>query len=153
MQVLAYDPYLEELSPVQGITHVDSLAEILAQSDIITLHIPLTAQTHHMFGSSEFTKMKNSAYLINMARGPIVNETALIEALKSRLIAGVALDVFEQEPPSEQNELFTMDNAVFSPHNAALTRESKEKMSLHAAMGVIDVLQGRRPTWPVNQLF
>ena len=96
--------------------------------------------------------MKNSAYLINMARGPIVSEVALCQALKDKMIAGAALDVFEQEPPPDNSELLSMDNVVFSPHNAALTKEALEKMSLHAALGVIDVLKGKRPTWPVNRL-
>ncbi len=75
-----------------------------------------------------------------------------VEALKNKIIAGAALDVFEHEPPPDDSELLSMDNVVFSPHNAALTKEALEKMSLHAAMGVIDILKGKIPTWPVNQL-
>ena len=153
MRILVFDPFQEKEPLAQGITKVDSLDEVLTQADIITLHLPLTNQTLHLFGRDEFKKMKNSAYLINMARGPIVSEVALCQALKDKMIAGAALDVFEQEPPPDDSELLSMDNVVFSPHNAALTKEALEKMSLHAALGVIDVLKGKRPTWPVNRLL
>jgi D-3-phosphoglycerate dehydrogenase len=152
MRVLAYDPYQEKDPSVPGIENTNSLEEVLSQADIVTLHLPLTNQTRHLFGVDEFKKMKNTAYLINMARGPVVSDAALVEALKNKIIAGAALDVFEHEPPPDDSELLSMDNVVFSPHNAALTKEALEKMSLHAAMGVIDILKGKIPTWPVNQL-
>lgn len=111
----------------------------------------LTPQTHHFIGKDEFKRMKPSAYLVNMARGPVVDEAALVQALKSRSISGAALDVFENEPPSSDNDLFTHVNVILSPHSAALTKEAKEQMSLHAVQGVVDVLEGRNPAcWPVN---
>lgn len=150
--VCVYDPYVVTENLPAKLKKVDTLDQLLACSDIVSLHLPLTEQTHHLFSEDEFGKMKRSAYFVNMARGPVVDERALIEALKSGEIAGAAVDVFEQEPPAPSNELFGLDNVILSPHNAALTKEAKELMSLHAAQGVIEVLEGKQPTWPVNNI-
>jgi len=104
-----------------------------------------------MIGKKEFEKMKKTAYLINAARGSVVNESDLIEALRSGTIAGAALDVYRKEPPEMDNPLFTMSNVLLTPHNASLTRECMVRLALHAAQGIDEVLSGRQPTWPVNK--
>ncbi len=152
VDVCVYDPYMDPDTLPEGLKKFDSLDQLLACSDIVSLHLPLTEQTHHLFREGEFRHMKRSAYFVNMARGPVVKEIDLVKALKSGEIAGAALDVFEREPPAAENELFNLDNVILSPHNAALTKEAKELMSLHAAQGVIEVLEGKQPTWPVNNI-
>ena len=104
-----------------------------------------------MVGKKEFEKMKKTAYLVNAARGSVVNESDLIEALRSGTIAGAALDVYRKEPPEMDNPLFTMSNVLLTPHNVSLTRECMVRLALHAAQGIDEVLSGRQPTWPVNK--
>ena len=96
-------------------------------------------------------KMKPSAYLINCARGELVNEADLYEVLRNKQIAGAATDVFAAEPPAADSPLFTLDNLAVTPHSAALTQESMDRMGLHAAMGIHAVLSGEKPEWCVNQ--
>jgi D-3-phosphoglycerate dehydrogenase len=95
--------------------------------------------------------MKPTAFLLNIARGGIVKESDLFEALTAKHIAGAALDVFTEEPPNPSNPLFKLDNVTVTPHNAALTRECMDRMALHAARGIHEVLSGGTPTWPVNK--
>jgi D-3-phosphoglycerate dehydrogenase len=95
--------------------------------------------------------MKPTAYFINAARGGIVCEGDLIEVLVKKRIAGAALDVFSEEPPNPSNPLFKLDNVIVTPHNASLTRECMDRMALHAAQGIHEVLSGKQPTWPVNR--
>ena len=92
--------------------------------------------------------MKPTAYLLNAARGTIVNEADLYEALHSGRIAGAGLDVYAQEPPAADNPLFTLPNITVTPHNASLTHETTDRMGLHAAQGIDEVLSGGTPTWP-----
>jgi D-3-phosphoglycerate dehydrogenase len=94
--------------------------------------------------------MKKTAFFINASRGDVVDEAALIEALRSGVIAGAAIDVFEKEPPQKDNPLLSMGNVLLTPHNASQTRECMIRMALHAAQGIDEVLTGKRPTWPVN---
>ena len=108
-------------------------------------------ETKGIVGKKEFEMMKSTAYLINAARGEVVNEADLIDALQKKTIAGAGLDVFEQEPPAKDNPLFQLDNVILTPHNAALTKECTIRMAVHAAMGIDDVLSGRTPKWLVNK--
>lgn len=127
-----------------------SLDELLSQSDIITLHVPLTEETRHMISSAEFSKMKPTAYLINTARGGVVDESALVAALKQGKIAGAALDVHENEP--EMNpELLLMENVILTPHIASATVEVREKMTSQAVEAIIKTLAGQKPENLVNQ--
>lgn len=128
----------------------DDLDEILSESDYISIHLPLNNKTRHMIGIEQLLKMKKTAYLINTSRGAIIDENALIEALQKGYIAGAALDAYEDEPPNISNPLFNMKNVLCTPHNAALTKEARDRMSIHAAQGIDEVLSGRKPTWPVN---
>lgn len=127
-----------------------SLDEIFAESDFLSLHTPLTDETLKLVNKERLSMMKPTAYLINTTRGPVVDEAALYEALKQGTIAGAALDVFEEEPASKDNPLFTLDNIIVSAHNASHTQESMDRMSLDAAIGIIEVLNGKKVTWPVN---
>lgn len=96
-------------------------------------------------------RMKKTAFLINCARGEVVKEMDLVQALKDNAIAGAGLDVLAEEPPPADHPLFALDNVVITPHSAALTVESMDRMGLHAAQGIDDVLNGRMPEWPVNK--
>jgi len=106
-----------------GATFV-SFEECLVRSDILSLHLPLTQATHHLIGRQELSRMKPAAVLINTARGPLVDEIALVEALQSRQIAGAGLDVYEAEPPPQDHPLFRLENVVLTPHIAAGTRDA-----------------------------
>lgn len=119
-----------------------SLTELLKESDFVTLHVPLTDETHHLIDSEKLGLMKKTAYLINTARGSVVDERELIEALKEKVIAGAALDVFENET-SVSPELCGLSNTILTPHMASATIEAREAMSRMAASNIIAVLEGR----------
>jgi D-3-phosphoglycerate dehydrogenase len=151
MKVIGYDPYLSAEQFPEYATPAASWEDLFASSDFVSLHMPGGAKTRGIVGRKEFALMKKTAYLINASRGDVVNEADLVEALRNGVIAGAALDVFTQEPPAKDNPLFSLDNVLLTPHNAALTREAMTRMALHAAQGIDEVLTGRRPTWPVNE--
>jgi len=121
-----------------------SLKELLAQSDFVTLHVPLNPETTHLIGREEFRMMKKTAFLINASRGPVVDERALVEALQSGIIAGAGLDVFEKEPRVSP-ELLKMENVLLVPHIGSATFETREKMSLVAVNNILAVLRGEIP--------
>ncbi|MBN1859798.1 D-glycerate dehydrogenase [Candidatus Bipolaricaulota bacterium] len=145
MHVLYYDrgrnfPAEQEL----GAVHVP-LDRLLQQSDFVCIHVPLTPSTHHMFGAPQFRRMKRTAYLINVARGPIVDEEALVEALHAGWIAGAGLDVYENEP-SVHPALIALDNrTVLLPHIGSATRETRRAMAHIAVDNVLAQLSGRQP--------
>lgn len=126
-----------------------SVDELLMQSDFVVLTVPLTPETHHLIGARELGMMKPTAYLINPARGPIVDEKALVEALKNRSIAGAGLDVFEEEPKLAPG-LAELDNVVLAPHIASATVETRTKMAIMAAENLLAVLRNQRPKHIVN---
>lgn len=123
--------------------------ELLKTSDVITLHCPYTSETHHMFSMEQFRKMKNSAYLVNAARGPIVDEAALISALKNREIFGAAIDVFEFEPKVSA-ELVTLEHVALSPHIGSSCYDVRINMSKEAISGLISCLNNIKPHNIVN---
>lgn len=149
MKVLAYDPFVK--AAPEGIKLVGSLDELLEAADFVSLHLPSTPKTRGIISKDAFERMKRGAYLINTARGEIVDEDALVEALKTRTIAGAALDVLRDEPPAADNPLFALDNVVLTPHNAALTSECLVRLATHAARSIDEVLTGKNPSWPVNR--
>lgn len=151
MNVIAYDPMADPAKIDQCIELVDDWDDVFKNSDVISLHIPSTPKTIGSVAKNEFQMMKKSAFLINCARGNVVNEADLIEALKNGEIRGAGLDVFEQEPPAEDNELFTLNNVVLMPHNSSHTEECKDRMVLHGAQEIERVLSGETPFWPVNR--
>ncbi len=139
MNVVAYDPFLnEEKAQAMGIRK-GSLDEIFSESDFITIHSPLTPETKGLINAANIAKMKNGVRIINCARGGIINETDLYEAMKSGKVAAAALDVFEKEPP-ENNPLLTLDNLICSPHLGASTEEAQENVALAVAEQIADYL-------------
>lgn len=148
MNIIAYDPFKTES---EFATMVKKPEDVYQQSDYISIHIPLTPDTKHFISNEAFHLMKPNAYLVNASRGGVVDEEALFAALKCEKIRGAAFDVFEEEPPQDDNPLFTLDNVILSPHNAALSREALVNMATHAAMGICDVLKGKQPDWIVNK--
>jgi len=127
-----------------------SLDELLVSSDVISIHTPMTTSTRHLIDRRALARMKRSAYLVNTARGPIVDEEALAWAVKERLIAGAALDVYEREP-AVFPALLELENVVLAPHLGSATRETRTAMAELAVDNVLAVLQGRTPLTPVNQ--
>lgn len=128
MTVVAYDPYVKEMAGVKLV----SLDELLAQSDYISLHLPKTKESSNMIGAEQFAKMKNGVRIVNCARGGIVNEEALYEALTSGKVAGAALDVFNEEPPTDW-KLAKLDNVIASPHIGAATKEAQARVGAEVA--------------------
>ena len=151
MTVVAYDPYVEpSVFEDLRVRRAASLDQVLQEGDVVSLHIPLTEATRHLIGAEQLAKMKPTAFLINTSRGPVVDEAALTEALRSGRIAGAALDVFHEEPPPAHHPLWELPNVVVTPHSAALTAEGAIRMATGAAQAIVDVLQGRRPEHLVN---
>lgn len=124
-----------------------TLDELLEQSDVVSLHVPLCEDTHHLIDANQLKKMKPTAYLINTSRGPVINEEALAQALKEGWLEGAALDVFENEPSVNSN-LINAKNVILTPHIASATREARIQMARMAAQNVIEVLIHKRP--PLN---
>lgn len=118
--------------------------ELIGNSDFISLHVPLTDKTFHMIDTSELNKMKNTAYIINTSRGPIINESALVSVLKNKQIAGAGLDVYENEPELKE-DLIQLKNAVLLPHIGSATLETRTKMALMAATNIIEFFKGNQP--------
>lgn len=126
-----------------------SLEKLLKEADFVSLHVPLTKNTYHMIGEDQLSLMKRTAYLINTARGPVVDEEALVKFLKEKRIAGAALDVFENEPLLTPG-LTELDNVVITPHIGSASKETREKMSVIVAENVIAALEGKIPPNCVN---
>ena len=149
MEVLVYDPFItEEIVANTGVKSV-TLKELLARSDIVTVHVPLTAETKGLISKSEISLMKHDSFIINCARGGIVDEDALCEALGSKRIAGAALDVFINEPPSNL-DLIKMDNLIVTPHLGASTQEAQVNVAVEIAHCIKDTLLGRAIRNSVN---
>jgi D-3-phosphoglycerate dehydrogenase len=150
MHVIAFDPYVSELEmSALGVEPV-SFSELLERSDYLSVHAPHNEETEHAINAEAFARMKNSAIVINTARGPIIDEKALIEALRSGQIAGAGLDVLEQEPPALDNPLLSMDNVLVTPHVASASTRMRPETRRRAAREVALVLRGRWPMSCVN---
>ncbi len=149
MQVLVHDPYLSAQRAEDLGAQVCSLEELLQQADFVTIHTALTDETRGMIGSKQLALMKPQAIIINCARGGIIDETALLDALNSGQLAGAALDVFE-DGSSPNPDLVALDNVVVTPHLGASTSEAQVSVAVDAARQVVDVLSGQPPRWPVN---
>lgn len=149
MRVIAYDPYLPEaVFQREGVKQVE-FDELVKASDYISIHTPLMPETHHLFNDGVFSRMKPSAYLVNTARGPIVDEAALANALDKKQLAGAALDVMEKEPPAG-SPLLGRDNVILTPHTSFYSEESLVELQTKAAEEVVRVLTGQKPANPVN---
>lgn len=152
MKVIGYDPYISKEQLGADIRIYRDCNEVFRNADFISLHLPCNRETKGSLGIKEFELMKGSAFFINVSRGGIVIEKDLIHALKSNIIRGAGVDVFENEPVPISNELLYMENVIATPHSAGSTQESIDEVSLHAAMGIDEVLSGKPVTWPVNKL-
>lgn len=126
------------------------LETLLKESDFVSLHVPLMDATHHLMSEKELQMMKNSAYLINTSRGPVVDEKALYEALKNNVIAGAGLDVYEEEPQMYPG-LNELDNAILLPHIGSASIQTRQKMSITAANNIVDFVEGKTPRTLVNK--
>jgi D-3-phosphoglycerate dehydrogenase len=151
MRVVGYDPHL----PPGAVTdccaeEARSLEDLLAASDAVTLHVPLTPRTRGLIGARELALMRASAILVNTSRGGVVDEAALGDALAAGRPRGAALDVFEREPVDPRHPLFALPNVLVTPHTAALTAECAARMAAGAARAIAAVLDGGRPDDVVN---
>lgn len=148
-RILAYDPYVSaEVAAQYGAEKV-TLQELLNDSDVVSLHLPYTPENHHLINEQTLAMMKDGAYLVNTARGPLVDEKALYDALNRGKLSGAALDVFEKEPISKDNPLFGLENAVYAPHVSALSFETNYNGSIICAQSIIQVAQGGKPLYPL----
>jgi len=153
MRILAYDVVKDETFAGENGIQYTSLEQVLAESDFLSIHIPLIPSTQGLIGERELKLMKRGAFLINISRGNIVDEQALYIALKDGKIGGAALDVFIQEPPKD-SPLFKLDNVILSPHMGGYTYEALRETGMICVRSIVDVLQGRRPQFVVNpELF
>ncbi|MBZ0302487.1 MAG: phosphoglycerate dehydrogenase [Anaerolineae bacterium] len=146
MRVLAYDPFTEK--DVTGVERTD-LQNILRQADVLTLHCALTPETRNLMSAERLAEMHPGAYIINTARGGLVDEAALYEVLRSGHLGGAAADVFHDDPPNGSS-LLTLDNFIATPHIGATTRESVQRMSMMAARNVVAILRGEPCPYVVN---
>ena len=153
MDVQVYDPYADpEAVRAAGAALVDDLDRALAEADFVTVHCPRNEETYGMIGAAQLARMKPTAIIVTTARGGIVNEAALIEALRNRTVLAAGIDVFDPEPPLPDNPLLAMDNVLLSPHSAGVTRESMDRMAMVTCQNVIDVFDGRPvPAHVVNR--
>ncbi len=150
-RIVAYDPYARpEVVAELGAELVGSIDELLRQADVVSLHVPLTPETRGLIGTRELSLMKATAYLVNASRGGVVDENALVEALKVGTVAGAALDVFNEEPLSAGSPLCEAPNLLLTPHSAALTQEAMFRMNDTMARDVLAVLAGERPRYCAN---
>jgi D-3-phosphoglycerate dehydrogenase len=151
MAILYYDIVRREDAERLYDAKYSSLENLLKESDFVTLHVPLASRTEKLIGRSELALMKPTAYLINTARGKVVDQAALCEGLKEGRIAGAALDVYEVEPIARDEPLLQLDNVILTPHIGSATAETRTKMALTAADDVIRVLKGEKPLNLVNR--
>ncbi len=143
MKVSVYDPYVSaDAIKAAGCTPVTNLEQGLAQADFLTLHCPKTPETVDLINAARLAKMKPSAFLVNTARGGIVNEVALYDALVAKKLAGAGLDVFDKEPPEPDNPLLKLPNVITAPHMAGVTREAMDRMAIAAVKNVLSVFDG-----------
>ncbi len=145
MKVLAWDPYLnpEQFNAIGA--ESASFEDMLSKADFVSVHAPLNPETKGMIGPRAFDLMKTTAYIINCARGPVVDEAALIDALRTGKIAGAGLDVLESPLPSQDNPLFAMDNVIVTPHTAFFSQGSLIELRTRASQAAVDALTGRVP--------
>ena len=152
MEVIGYHPTQTPGLNQFGIRITHDREAVFRESDFVSIHLPATPDTIHSIGKREFQWMKKTAYLINTARGSIICEQELIDALNQKEIAGAGLDVFEKEPADMDNPLLHMEQVFATPHCSGLTDEASESLSYTGAQGILEVLYHKPITWPVNHL-
>jgi D-3-phosphoglycerate dehydrogenase len=147
MKILAFDPYVDKVTRVglsDWVQFVD-LEALFSNSDVLSIHVPLTEETRNKVNARELAWMKPDALLINTSRGGVIHEGALIEALSANKIAGAGLDVFSEEPLPAGSPFERLENVILTPHSAALTKQCVVRMATEAAQCVIDLLEGLVP--------
>jgi D-3-phosphoglycerate dehydrogenase len=149
MKLLAYEPFPDQAFVKQYGIGLVTMDRLLAESDYLTLHMPLSPESRQIINKQTLAKMKPTSFLVNTARGGLVCEPDLVEALKSKRIAGAGIDVFEDEPPPRDHALFGFDNVVFTPHSAGVDLQSRDDMALSAARAIVALSKGQ---WPAEQV-
>lgn len=151
MHVIVFDPYLtEDRAREIGVERIPTLEHLLGQADVVSLHAPLTPETRNLMNAERFAQMKPGAILINTARGPLIDEAALVDALDSGRLRGAGLDVFVVEPPSPDHPLLNRDNVVATPHIASATHAGRDRLWRTAIIQALQALRGERPEFLAN---
>lgn len=150
MKVLGYDPYVKAENLPDYIEFTDDINRIYRESDFVTLHLGASPETIGLVGAKQFDMMKDTAVFLNQARGALVVEDDLVDALKNHKIKGAVIDVYAKEPCPPDDPILQLDNVLLSPHSAALTDEALQNMSYDGACGIVDILDGKRPQWCMN---
>lgn len=148
MKLIAYEPFPDPAFAEQNGVSFVSWDQLLAESDYLSLHMPATPESRHIINRQSLARMKPTAFLINTARGSLVNEADLVEALEAKRLAGAGLDVFEREPPGE-HPLFRLENVVFTPHAAGVDLQSRDDMAYSAAQAIAGLSRGE---WPAEKI-
>ena len=150
-RVLAFDPYVSAEQIVERKAEpAASLDELLGEAEVLSIHCPLTKETKGMIGEAELARLPDRALIVSTARGGIIDEAALVEALRSGKVAGAGLDVWEREPPAADHPLLAFDTVIASPHIAGVSVDSRQNMARYAATQLIDLFDGRPPARPLN---
>lgn len=150
MRLLAYEPYPDQAFIDQYGIKLMPFEQLLAEADFLTLHLPLSVESKHLMNRRSLAKMKPTAFLINTARGGLVCEADLVEALRAGKIAGAGLDVFEEEPPGAKHALYGLPNVVLTPHAAGVDLQSRDDMALSSARSIVALSRGE---WPTEQVI
>jgi D-3-phosphoglycerate dehydrogenase len=151
MDVIAFDPHItgDQMREL-GVECASTLTDLLATADVVSLHVPLTPETRHLINAKRLAQMKHGAYLINTARGGLVDEMALLAALEGGQLSGAGLDVFDQEPPAPDSPLLAREDLIATPHLGGVTSNSKDRMVREAIHQILQVLRGEQPAHLVN---
>ena len=151
MRVITYDPFVTRERAAQlGVELASSLERLLHQADVVSLHCPATPETHHLINATTLAQMKPGSYLVNVARGAIVDEAALVDAVRAGHLAGVGMDVFDPEPTIANHELYQLPNTICTPHIASYTKAGVLRMQVQSCEQVAYALRGERPPHLVN---
>ena len=151
VNIIAYDPYINlDFCKKLEVESV-SFEELLERADYISLHVPLLTSTYHMIGEAEFKKMKKTTIVVNTGRGALIDQNALVNAVKNGEIASAGLDVLEFEPPNSEDEIFKMDDIITTGHIGAATTEALIRLRQNVALSIVDVLSGKKPKAVANQ--
>jgi D-3-phosphoglycerate dehydrogenase len=145
MKVIIYDPYISDDVVAPGVVRYSNEEDVYKQADVLTIHVPLTDETRKHVGEKLLSLMKPSAYLINTARGNIIDEAYVVKMLNDNRLMGAAFDVLTNEPPLEDEEFLKNPKTIISPHSAALTAECTVRVACEAAQGIVDYLEGKMP--------
>ncbi|WP_227888628.1 C-terminal binding protein [Cytobacillus oceanisediminis] len=149
-KLAAYDPFVSAEDMASAGVQKMELDEIISEADYLSVHVPLIKDTFHLLNADRFSQMKKNAVIINTARGPIIDEKALIEALENGIIAGAALDVAEEEPISIDSPLLHMDNVIITPHSAWYSEEAMVELRQKAAKNIVQVLKGEKTPYALT---